>query len=54
MSVQDWIIIAAVAAAIVAAAVYMVKRRRSGKCIGCSGEGCGHCPYADRKRKRRK
>lgn len=42
MNIADIVIICILAAAVAAATVYIVKRRKKGKCIGCSGD-CAAC-----------
>lgn len=44
MGIFDYIILAVIVLAAAAAVVYMVKRKRQGKCIGCSGD-CSQCGY---------
>ena len=44
MSGLDWAVLAAVLAWIALSIVWMRRRRKKGKCIGCSGD-CAACPY---------
>lgn len=42
MSIADIVIICILAVAVAAATVFIVRRRKKGKCIGCSGN-CAAC-----------
>ena len=44
MSWLDWALLALLAAWIAGSVVWMRRRRKRGKCIGCSGD-CASCPY---------
>ena len=44
MSALDWTVLALLAAWIAGSIVWMRRRRKKGKCIGCSGD-CAACPY---------
>ena len=42
MSIADIVIICILAAAVAAATVFIIRHRKKGKCIGCSGN-CAAC-----------
>lgn len=42
MSVADYVLIALVAVAVIGAVAHIVRRKKSGKCVGCSAD-CGSC-----------
>lgn len=42
MKLLDILILLVIAAAVAVAVVYMRKRKKAGKCIGCSGD-CSQC-----------
>ena len=50
MSVQDWIIIAAGGCRDCRNSSLPGEEKEKRKMYRLFGEGCGHCPYADRKR----
>ncbi|MCI5796852.1 MAG: FeoB-associated Cys-rich membrane protein [Ruminococcus sp.] len=51
MNTADIVIICILLAAVAAATVYIVKRRKKGKCIGCSGN-CASCAVSSKNKKR--
>lgn len=42
MTVADIILLSVIAVCVILAVIYIIKRRKSGKCIGCSGD-CSQC-----------
>lgn len=42
MSLSDWLIVGAVILLLIAAIGYIIKQKKKGKCIGCSGD-CQNC-----------
>ena len=48
MNIYDYIILGLLLAAVAAAIVAMVRRRKKGRCISCSGD-CACCPYKKNK-----
>lgn len=44
MKLIDCIILGIVLTAVIIAVRYMYKKKKSGKCIGCSGD-CSHCEF---------
>lgn len=53
MSRADIIVISILAIAVAAAIIYIVKCRKKGKCVGCSGD-CSTCTLFKKERKRQK
>ena len=45
----DIVLISVIALAVVLDIVYVVRKKRQGKCIGCSGEGCASCKLKKKK-----
>ena len=48
MSWYDWLLVALLAAWIAGSAVWMYRRKKKGRCLGCSGD-CESCAYKDMK-----
>ncbi len=44
MTWLDWAVLALLAAWVAGSIAWMRRRRKKGKCIGCSGD-CASCPY---------
>lgn len=43
MKALDYFLLMVIAVAFIGALNYVRKKKKAGKCIGCSGQCCGHC-----------
>lgn len=44
MGIADVLVIIFVGGWLLAVLAYLIRKKRNGGCIGCSGGGCGNCP----------